>query len=235
MDKSSTPKTSSAQKKKTKNKVVGLFLSIVQTILILALVVIAILSFGTRIPILAHLGFNFFAVISGSMEPKIHTGSLAYVGKYKLEDLKKGDIITYSKSNPDTKQLAVVTHRIYSIDKVENKQETNDNGKKGEKVTITYAIKTKGDANSQPDPYTVEPGEVIGLYQWSIPKLGYVTLFAQTPRGFVAMVVIPAAILVMWEVFDLILYFKKKYETKSQSEIAKLKEQLAKAEAAHAK
>src|SRR5579859_265711 len=219
-----------SQSKKTTANLPKILISFVQTILIAALVFIAIISFGTRIPILARLGFNFFAVTSGSMEPKIHVGSLVYVSRYKLEALKPGDIITYSKANPDTKQVNVVTHRIFSIDKKETKQATNDNGKKGEKTTIVYTIKTKGDANSQPDSYTVEPGEIIGLYNWNIPKLGYITLFAQQPQGFVALVIVPAAILILWELVDIIMFFKRHYEQKSKGEIAKLKEQLAKAE-----
>lgn len=40
-------------------------------------------------------------VMSGSMEPKIHTGALAYIDKTKeAEDVKKGDIISY-KVNGD--------------------------------------------------------------------------------------------------------------------------------------
>jgi len=217
-----------------KGNIFGLFVSLAETLLIVALLVIAVISFGTRVPALARIGFNFFAVTSGSMQPKIPTGSLIYAGKYKLEDLKQGDVITYQKTNPDSKQSSVVTHRIFSIDKKEEKQQTNDNGKKSEKITITYTFKTKGDANSKPDEYTVIPGEIIGLYKWHLPVLGYVSIFAQQPLGFMLLVILPATILIVWEIASVVLHFKQHYEKKSQSEIERLKAELAKKDLEHA-
>jgi signal peptidase len=214
---------------KQTNKVLGFLISLVQTVLILALVLISVLSFGARVPLLARLGFNFFAVTSGSMEPKLPTGSLIYAGSYKLESLKAGDIITYQKTN-EKKESAIVTHRISSVDKKEEKQQTEENGKKSEKTIISYTFKTKGDANQTPDEYTVSPGEIIGMYKWGIPKLGYISMFAQKPAGFIVLVILPAAILIIWEIISLIMHFKNHYENKSKSEIAKLKEELAKKE-----
>jgi signal peptidase len=216
------------KKNKKPMTVASMALSVVQTLLIAALVITAILSFGTKIPLLARMGMNFFAVTSGSMEPFIHTGSVIYVDKFKLEDLKVGDVITFQKSNPETKQSAVVTHRISKIDKKEEKQATDEAGQNGEKTVITYTIQTKGDANSSEDAYTVSPGEIVGVYKWQIPKLGYLSVFAQTPPGFILLVIVPAAILILWEVVSLVLHFKSHYETKSNSEIARLKEELAK-------
>jgi signal peptidase len=214
-----------SENKKKKNPL-HLIVSLVETLLIIGLISVALLSFGTRIPLFAKMGVNFFAVTSGSMEPNIHTGSVIYVGRYKLEDLKSGDVITYSKASEDKKQASVVTHRIASI----NKEEIEQDGKK----TNVYTIKTKGDANSSEDEYTVSPGEIIGLYKWNIPKLGYVTTFAQTPQGFVVLVLVPAAILILWEVISLITYFKAHYENKSKSEIARLKAELEKSTLKHA-
>lgn len=201
--------------------------SVLQWVLIIAMIIVAVGSFGTRIPALAKLGFNFFAVTSGSMEPTIPTGSLIMVGKYRLEDLKKGDIVTYQISGADSKEHAVVTHRLFEVKKDEQKQQTD----KGEQVTITYTYRTKGDANSEPDQYTINAGNIIGLYKWHVPKLGYVTAFAQTPTGFISLVIIPAAIVILWEIASLVLYFKKYFEQKSKSEIEQLKAELAEAKA----
>jgi signal peptidase len=200
-------------------------------VIIIIFVGFTVASFGTKVPFLAHLGFNFFAVSSGSMEPNVHTGSLIYVGKFKLEDLKKGDIITYRISDEQAKQNAVVTHRIAEVKKNEKQEEVTTQGDKKEKKTVvTYTFKTKGDANAEEDSYDVNADQIIGKYNWQIPKLGFISLFAQTPQGLVLLVILPAAILIIWEVVSLILHFKKKYEMKSNSEIAKLKEQLAQKE-----
>jgi signal peptidase len=212
-------------------KLLNLTLSLVQTVIIIIFVAITIASFGTRIPLLARFGLNFFAVTSGSMEPTIPTGSLVWVGKYKLENLKKGDVITFRVNDEQLKQSAVVTHRIDEVKKSEKQEEvTGKDGKKESKSVVTYAFKTKGDANAVQDSFDLEPSQIIGLYKSHIPKIGYLSLFAQTPQGFILMIVVPAAILIIWEVVSLILHFKKKYESKSKAEIAKLKEQLAQKE-----
>jgi signal peptidase len=216
---------------KPANKLISFLTSGIQLIVIIAFITVAIMSFGTRIPLLARLGFNFFAVTSGSMEPQIPTGSLVYAGKYKLEDLKKDDIITYRKTNTETKESAVVTHRIAEVKKTEEKQQVQENGKASEKTIVTYTFKTKGDANSVTDSYDVGPSEIIGLYKWHVPKLGYISIFAQKPQGFILLVIVPAVILILWEVVSLVVHFKKHYEHKTQSEIDKLKEQLAQKEA----
>jgi signal peptidase len=203
-------------------------LSAVQVVLIAALVTIAVASFGTRIPFLANLGFNFFGVVSGSMEPTIPVGSLVYAGKYRMEDLKKGDIITYRKPNPSTNEFSVVTHRIDDAKKTEEKQQLDVDGQKSEKTIITYTFKTKGDANDKADEYDVAPNEIIGLYKWHIPMIGRLSIFAQTPQGFILLVILPAVLLIVWEVIELLWYFKGKQSSAEKEEIARLKEELAK-------
>ncbi|HYD35407.1 MAG TPA: signal peptidase I [Vitreimonas sp.] len=201
---------------------VGLFFSVLETVGIILLVALAAITFGTRIPLLANLGINFFAVTSGSMEPTISTGSLIYVGKFLPEALKEGDIITYKKVSGENTTPTVITHRIIKVNKTEETQQTNS----GEKKLVTYEFKTKGDANGQEDAYNVVLGEIIGLYKWHVPSLGYLTSFAQTPFGFATLVIVPAVILVMWEVLSLMLHFKQEYALKSEREIAKLRAEL---------
>ena len=206
-------------KKTARQKRIGVFFTVLQMLFIVAFVGLAVATFGTRIPMLAQWGINFFAVTSGSMEPAIPTGALIYTSKYNLDDLKKGDVITYRKTGNN--QTAVVTHRIDSVDK----KETTVSDKK----TLTYNFHTKGDANSEPDNYTVTPGEIIGKYAWHLPYLGFVTAFAQTQQGFLLLVILPAAVLVIWEVISLVLHFKQEYSLQSEKEIAKLKAELEKA------
>src|SRR5690348_13907572 len=57
----------------------------------------------------AFFGAETFVVQSGSMEPAVHTGSVAVVKGTRLTALKPGDIVTYRMpENPDN----VVTHRL---------------------------------------------------------------------------------------------------------------------------
>lgn len=106
-------------------------------------------------------GISPYVVQSGSMEPVIQTGSLAFIEKVNEKSLKKGDIICF-QSSPST----VTTHRIYSI------------AKDG---TIT----TKGDANRITDPKPVNPKNIIGKYRFSVPLLGYGSAWIKTKQGLI--------------------------------------------------
>jgi signal peptidase I len=217
-----------------RSKRITAFLSVVQVVVIAAFVLVAVLSFGTRIPLLARLGVNFFAVTSGSMEPAIATGSLLYVAAVPPDSLKQGDIITYSKGDPQSGKSAVVTHRIHEIEKQTRDIPTGEGDQAETKTRVDYIITTKGDANTDPDNYTVLPTEIIGVYKWHIPQLGYVTAFSQTQQGFFLMVLLPAAILIVWEVISIILHFKKEFAIKSNKEVEALKAELARVKNEHA-
>ena len=210
---------------KTKNKEVlktGL-----QILIVVFLFVFACLSFFPRLSFFSKRGFNFYAVTSGSMEPAIKTGSLIYSGPFSLDKLGKGDIITFALKK-DGKEL-IVTHRINSM--VRNRRiEIPINSKKGTKstTTITYDITTKGDANSSPDISKLNAGDILGKYVFSVPYLGYATTFSHTFPGFILMVIIPASILIFWEIFSLINFFKGYYEKKAEEKYATMKAEFEK-------
>jgi signal peptidase I len=222
--------TTEHKKPTARQKRVSAFMSVVQVVLILGFVGLALMSFGTRIPFFSRLGLNFFAVTSGSMEPTIPTGALLYVKKVPFDSFKKDDIITYSKVDPKTAKSAVITHRIYKLEKIEREITMGEGEQATKKQSVEYVISTKGDANTDPDNYTVVPSEVIGVYQWHMPNIGYITAFAQTQTGFLLMVVLPAAILIVWEAISIILHFKQEYRLKSDKadkEVEALKAELA--------
>ena len=78
--------------------------SIVSTLLIIAVVIVAFLLVGVRL-----IGFEPYTVLSGSMEPKYHVGSIIYVAKVTPDELSVGDPLTYRIDN------TVVTHEIVEI------------------------------------------------------------------------------------------------------------------------
>lgn len=210
-----------------KNKILKILGFVVQMVLILILVGLVVLSFATRLPFLSRMGLNFFAVTSGSMEPTIPVGSLIYAGKYRLEDLKKGSIITFKVKNEEDKAVSIVTHRIDAVLKKETiRKIKDDKGGEKEKKIVKYDFVTKGDANNTVDARTVPLGNIIGLYQWHIPKIGYVTNFAQTGKGFLLLIILPAVILIVWELISLITYIKNYYKEKAEKEIEKIKKEL---------
>ena len=80
-------------------------LNVISTILVAIVVVLALLLVGAR-----FIGLNVYTVLSGSMEPTYHVGSLIYVKDVDTDELKAGDVITYMLDE-DT----IVTHRIVDV------------------------------------------------------------------------------------------------------------------------
>lgn len=130
--------------------------SIVSTVLVIVIVLFAIFLMGSRV-----MGFRVFNVISGSMSPVYNVGDLIYVKNVDPSTVKVGDPITFVLNE----DLVVATHRVVRID-AENQH-----------------FYTKGDANETIDSTPVHFKNLIGVPQFKIPKLGYVSDFIQHPPG----------------------------------------------------
>ncbi len=143
---------------------------------------IAILLIVSVLPITGNI--KFMIVQSGSMEPEIKTGSIVMVKP--ASEYKVGDIITFGAYS---KTKAPTTHRIYEI---------KDN---------TYI--TKGDANNAPDSKIVSQKEIIGKVIIDVPYLGYAVHAVRQPVGFVAVLIIPALIIIGDEIKKIIKEAKR--------------------------
>ena len=132
----------------------------ISSILVAAVVLLAVALVGVRI-----VGLQPYVVLSSSMDPTYPVGSLIYVKSTDYKQLKVGDPITFLVSE-DT----VATHRIIEV--LPDKDDPN---------TIRYF--TKGDANDEPDGSSVHYKNIIGKPIFSIPYLGYVSNYIQTPPG----------------------------------------------------
>lgn len=135
-------------------------LNVISTILVAIVVVLALLLVGAR-----FIGLNVYSVLSGSMEPTYHVGSLIYVKDIDTDELKAGDVITYMLDE-DT----IVTHRI--VDVIPDETDPS-----------IIRFQTKGDANDSVDGSLVHYKNVIGTPVFSIPKLGYLANYIQKPPG----------------------------------------------------
>ena len=158
-------------------------------ILLVFVAMIAILLIFSVFPIAGN--YKIFVVQSGSMAPAIKMGSLVVVKP--AEDYKIGDIITFG---PYSKKRAPTTHRIYEIKVVG-----------GQPVYIT-----KGDANNAPDAREITKRDILGKVLFSIPYLGYAVAFAKKPLGFVLIIIVPAAIIIIDEIQNIYREIKKKRE-----------------------
>jgi signal peptidase len=146
--------------------------------------------------------WRLLAVLSGSMEPTLHTGSLVVVKP--ADHYKVGDIITFQQASTDTSTNGTITHRIVNTQKV--------NG--------TDVFQTKGDANNAPDALPVSPGNIVGKERVTIPYLGYILEFLHNPIGLIVLVIIPSTLIIGEEL------------RKIRQEVAKMKEAKAAQKAA---
>ena len=140
-------------------KTVTRICNLISTLMIIACLAITAALIAPRLA-----GREAFAVMSGSMEPYYHVGSIVYVDKdISPEEIQVGDPITFRKAD-----TAVATHRVIAIDE-EARQFT-----------------TKGDANEVQDMAPVSFDNVIGKAGMSIPLLGYISLNITTKKGMIA-------------------------------------------------
>jgi len=127
-------------------------------------------------------------VKSGSMEPSIHTGSIVVIRP--SDSLQVGDVITFGKDTPNS---FPTTHRIISV--------TDGNG--------VMMYETKGDANEEVDPVFVSSSEVIGKVVLTVPKAGYILDFTKKPLGFILIIALPAALVILNELVDIFAEIRK--------------------------
>ena len=104
------------------------------------------------------IGLKPVVVLSGSMEPAIKTGSLAFIDTSD-SDVFVGDVISFRAGN------LLVSHRVIEI--------------------TAQGYKTKGDNNDVADAGIVKDSCVEGKILFSVPGAGYFLKTAAVPAGMV--------------------------------------------------
>lgn len=94
------------------------------------------------------MGYEAYNVETGSMSPEIPAGSIIFVKNTAPEDIKEGDVITF------TSGASMVTHRV-----VENNKSDRE-------------FVTKGDANETQDITPVSYNAFIGKVEKHYPVIG---------------------------------------------------------------
>ncbi len=175
------------------NKRFNTIINIVSTVILVLSILICVnvvLSAKADIGVPNFGGYSFMSVKSNSMNPTFYKGDLIIVKRYKNDgshEYKVGDVISFVAKN-NTGDHYVNTHRINEI--IEGAD--------------YKAYVTKGDHPKAPvDESHIPASNILGVYTGvRIPKLGKVLDFTQTPNGVVLMIVLPAALIVMWQLFS---------------------------------
>lgn len=199
--------------------------NVITTVLVALVVLVAVLLVGVRVA-----GVQPLYVMSGSMEPAFHVGSLIFVQKVDPAKIEVGDPITYTINEAGDYS----THRVIAVEaretgtcfvEDENGQTVLDESgapmiEEYPLEETAYYFQTKGDANNSPDGTPVYYKNVVGVPRVTIPYLGYLAHWLQTPRGRIMGITIAAVIVILTFLPDLLKWVEdgdKKKEPTEQS------------------
>ncbi|NTW89292.1 MAG: signal peptidase I [Candidatus Moranbacteria bacterium] len=165
-----------------------------------------LLALAVLLSMFSVAGVRLYTVLSGSMEPTLHTGSIIFV--IPQASYQVGDVVTRKTEDP----AVTVTHRI--SEKIDRDGDT--------------VFHTKGDANDVADAEDIPVSSIIGKEAVTVPWMGYAVNFAKTKEGFALVVIVPAAIIVYEELkkirMEVAALWKKKREVKVKENIAHTEE-----------
>jgi signal peptidase len=139
-------------------------------------------AIGIALALAAPLAFDArpLVVLSGSMEPALHTGDVSVVRSIAPIDARPGDIVTFR--DPDNAKR-LITHRVRAM-RVQ-----------GDAVVF----RTRGDANNVSERWRVPASGEIGRVMYRIPKLGWVLSYARSKGLFVLLLGGALALLLVLE------------------------------------
>ena len=213
--------------------------SMISTLLVIVIVVLAVALVGVRL-----VGLTPYTVLSGSMEPTYHVGSLIYVKDVDPASITVGTPITFVVNE----DLLVATHRVVDVAVLTTEEQPvlDESGnpvldESGEPVMQeipldepTYYFQTKGDANDDVDGSPVHYKNVIGTPVFTVPLLGYLSSWLQTREGMIMGISIALVLIILTFLPDMLAAVddepkkkrKKKRRKKRPATDAKLAEAL---------
>lgn len=176
--------------------------SLISTLVVIVIVFLAIALVGVRL-----VGLTPYTVLSGSMEPTYHVGSLIYVKDVDPSEIRVGDPITFVVNE----DLLVATHRVVNIEEVTSTEQPivdeagepmldADGNQMYQEVPLdepAYYFYTKGDANDAEDGAPVYYKNLVGAPVFTIPYLGYLSSWLQTRKGMIMGISIALVLLIL--------------------------------------
>jgi signal peptidase len=128
-------------------------------------------------------------VLTGSMEPAISVGSVVVIKPVDPEALRVGDVICFRFSDS-----MLMTHRIVGV--------------------TEEGFVTKGDANEDFDVGVLAKENVVGVVVFVFPFVGHLASFVRMPVGFVLLLVVPASLVIVFEMRSILSEMRKLKEKK---------------------
>lgn len=170
--------------------------NIMTGMLVAVVIVLAILLIGVRL-----VGIMPYTVLSGSMEPEYHVGSMIYVVSVDPTSLDVRDPVTFYLDS-----TTVATHRVIEV--------IDDDKNPGAKY-----YRTQGDANDDPDSELLHSSKVIGKPIFTIPYLGFLSNYIQHDPGRTITLIVCLVLMVLTFVPDLLFREKKENSEQTTDEV----------------
>lgn len=145
------------------HKTVEIVSDILFYLLIVAIILAGIMFATSKSPGKSLLGYRYYDVLTGSMQPTYNVGDLILVKVTDPSEIQVGDPVTF---NPGSTDDSYLTHRV--TQKIENYMGTGNT-----------CFKTKGDANETEDPFVIDGNRMIGVVKMRIPLVGHLVQFVQ--------------------------------------------------------
>ena len=143
---------------------------------------VSLIAVGFILP--AAFGLERYVIAGGSMTGSISRGSVVFEEVVPVSDLGVGDVITYMPP-AESGIPNLVTHRIVSIDGT--------------------TFRTQGDANLSADPWLFElTAATQPRVVADVPYVGYAIIALQDPTTRIAVIGIPASLVVLFSFGELV-------------------------------
>ena len=123
-------------------------------------------------------GYGTLVVHGGSMGERIPNGSLVFARWIPAEKVKVGDVILVREETAGDPARPKI-HRVVWLEQNEGQ----------------VLVRTKGDTNETVDPHLYVLPSRVATPAHTVPDLGYVIGFVQTPLGWALAVMLPATLL----------------------------------------
>lgn len=178
-------------------KILTVFI-IIFTLLIVLFTILASLTVGKNDKTI--FGHSAYIVLSDSMQDTFAAGDIV-VSKVNgdFTNLADGTIITFLSEDPGSFG-ATITHKIRCKTEVDGK--------------VSYI--TYGTTTGEDDKTAVRPENIIGIYSFRLPKMGYFFQFLKTPWGYVTIILVPFLLLIGFNCAHFIKLYKGYKKQKNQ-------------------
>ncbi len=198
-------------KDQEKKSVLKKIFDVVYYVVIVAIILLSLFytffTLTTKDGVTSFFGYILTSVESGSMTGTFEVDDVILTKEVDLQDVQKGDIISFYYFEPNYKQKIIVTHRVIEVQ--------------------PNRFITQGDVanknNSIDQVESVPHGDVISKYTGiKIPGLGKVTDFLKTSTGFFCCILIPIFLFLFWQIY---VFTKTLLEAKSLSKQKKINDE----------